>query len=519
MSVSRIPAHAFCGAALGLAIASRLLAQPFAFNGPGLDPASVRVTTFATGLHFPVGMSALDDGSVLVAVSNGTGSFFGSTSGSIVRLVDADGDGVSESRETLVSNVPGGRLSSLDRAGNLVAVTGQGTDVPIAVYRLGATPSSPMSLVGRLNLTYPGGGGWLHPHSSLALREKPAEAGVYELYFQLGSDTNIGVTTRTVGLGGTLGLTATLAGDAVHRVELVDSGGSVTARNHTVVATGLRNATGLAFHPVSGDLYIGDNGIDGLVDPNEPTSPDEINVLPAASLGGAPENYGFPGTYQQYRTGAQVGSGGIAPLVNIQPLPSPNGFEAEGVNEIAFAPPLFPEPFAGGLFAGMHGKFSLGGIANEENPLVFVDVENASYFHAVSNAEAGVGHLDGFHSTRDTLYLSDLSPSGGLSSTAANTGVVYAIKSLVIPGDYNRDGQVDAADYTVWRDNLGQVGLGLAADGNGDFAVTAADYDVWSAAYGTGVGVSQSVPEPHAVAVAATFGSMVGFRRLSRREK
>ena len=27
--------------------------------------------------------------------------------------------------------------------------------------------------------------------------------------------------------------------------------------------------------------------------------------------------------------------------------------------------------------------------------------------------------------------------------------------TIVLPGDYNQDGIVNAADYTVWRDNLG----------------------------------------------------------------
>src|SRR5690606_11562247 len=33
----------------------------------------------------------------------------------------------------------------------------------------------------------------------------------------------------------------------------------------------------------------------------------------------------------------------------------------------------------------------------------------------------------------------------------------------IIPGDFNRDGKVDAADYTVWRNSLGQQGVDLAA--------------------------------------------------------
>ncbi len=48
-----------------------------------------------------------------------------------------------------------------------------------------------------------------------------------------------------------------------------------------------------------------------------------------------------------------------------------------------------------------------------------------------------------------------------------------------LPGDYNFDNRVDAADYTVWRDSLGATGLGLAADGNRDGVVNQADYHIW----------------------------------------
>ncbi|TWT66242.1 hypothetical protein Pla123a_47660 [Posidoniimonas polymericola] len=472
--------------------------QPVTLRGPGLESGQYEVTTFADGLNFPVGMTSLDDGSVLAAVSNGS-SFFGSSSGSIVRLVDADRDGVAELRETLVADVPGGRLSSLKRAGDLVAVTGQGQNVPISFYRISDSPSELLSPLGQLQFTYPSGG-WLHPHSSLLLRESPQTDGDYELYFQLGSDANFQATRRTVGLGGTLGLTATLVGEAIHRVTLQDIGSGLVATSHDVVATGLRNPTGLAFHPLTGDLYVGDNGIDGLVDPNEPTSPDEINVLPATDLGGTPESYGFPSTYQEYRSGVDVGSSGLAPLTNFQPLPSPDGAEAEGINEIAFSPPLFGGSLAGGIFAGFHGIYSGGGLSNEENAVAFVDPETGAYFHVIGNDEPAIGHLDGLHSTRDTLFLADISPGGNLSPTNANSGKIYAIRSLIRPGDYNRDGLIDAADYTVWRDTQGESGLGLAADGDGDFAVGLGDYDVWRDAYNAAlVAGANRAPAPGAV--------------------
>jgi hypothetical protein len=49
-------------------------------------------------------------------------------------------------------------------------------------------------------------------------------------------------------------------------------------------------------------------------------------------------------------------------------------------------------------------------------------------------------------------------------------------------GDYNNNGTVDAADYVVWRDNLGQSVM-IPNDTTSGM-VTAADYDVWRANFG-----------------------------------
>lgn len=53
-----------------------------------------------------------------------------------------------------------------------------------------------------------------------------------------------------------------------------------------------------------------------------------------------------------------------------------------------------------------------------------------------------------------------------------------------LPGDYNRDGFVDAADYSLWRETLGSI-TDLAADGNKDLIVNDADYSVWKSNFGS----------------------------------
>jgi beta-glucanase (GH16 family) len=83
--------------------------------------------------------------------------------------------------------------------------------------------------------------------------------------------------------------------------------------------------------------------------------------------------------------------------------------------------------------------------------------------------------------------------------------------SQPLPGDYNGDDVVDAADYTVWRDSLGQSGIGLAADGSGNGTVGQSDYDIWRNGFG-GSAAANSVPEPTALATVMLF-SLAGILR------
>ena len=254
------------------------------------------------------------------------------------------------------------------------------------------------------------------------------------MVFQLGSKTNADLTTDTLQLTSDIGVSGTLNGDALYMVKITDNGTSVTGSDLTQVATGLRNAAGHAFHPVTGDLWVQDNGIDGIapVPAQEPTSADELNVIPAADIGGAIEDFGFPSTYVEYRTGNQIGNTGILPEFAYLPIPNPaDGSEAEGPNDIAFAPATFPAGLNNGVFVGMHGQFFGGGLSNEENPLVFSNLDNGEYFHFISNEERAVGHLDGLLSTHDSLFIADISPSGGLGSREVNTGVIYQITRVI----------------------------------------------------------------------------------------
>src|SRR5947208_7034513 len=404
-------------------------AQPFTVQGPGVNPNDFRITTFASGLDFPLGMAKLSDGSLLVAISQGA-NFFSST-GSLVRLVDTNQDGIADGPGTvLYSGLPGSQ-TAVRVGGNLVFVTSQ--TKPITVLRAGASPSDPLTLVGRIIINYPGS--WYHPNSALSIRQTPGQTNSYDLLFQVGSETNFAVTTRSATLSNANipGASGTLPGDSAYLLTVTDHGTNVTAANLTHLANGLRNPAGYAFHPATGDLYFQDNGIDGLVDPNEPLSADKLNFIARTNIGGTAGYFGFPNSYTEYRTGRIVGGAGIQPLIAFQPLPDPvSGHESEGANDMVFAPPGFPDGLNTGIFLGFHGRFNAGGTNNEENPVVYANPATREYFHFIEGQQAGIGHLDGLLATRDSLFIADLVSTGN-TGNGAGAGVIYQIKSLVNP--------------------------------------------------------------------------------------
>jgi hypothetical protein len=95
-----------------------------------------------------------------------------------------------------------------------------------------------------------------------------------------------------------------------------------------------------------------------------------------------------------------------------------------------------------------------------------------------------------------------------------NANAISPVTALT--GDYNRNGAVDAADYTVWRDSLGQTGLDLPADGNGNLMVDLDDYTVWKTNFGLGgggvLGGAVGVPEPSSLGLSALAGLMLVVR-------
>lgn len=114
---------------------------------------------------------------------------------------------------------------------------------------------------------------------------------------------------------------------------------------------------------------------------------------------------------------------------------------------------------------------------------------------------------------------------GNIVQAATFTAIVRT--NLVLANaDYNQNGIVDAADYILWRKQLGTtVTPGSGADGNGDGNVDQLDYDLWRSHFGLPMGAGGSlstgtVPEPASLLLLATAAviSLTSLRRRASRQ-
>jgi hypothetical protein len=89
-------------------------------------------------------------------------------------------------------------------------------------------------------------------------------------------------------------------------------------------------------------------------------------------------------------------------------------------------------------------------------------------------------------------------------------------EAMLLAGDFNDDGFVDAADYTLWRDNLGSA-TALANDDSP--GVGQDDYDVWRTHFGetkdsgSAATAHEAVPEPTSLIVLVLSSIALPFRR------
>jgi hypothetical protein len=156
----------------------------------------------------------------------------------------------------------------------------------------------------------------------------------------------------------------------------------------------------------------------------------------------------------------------------------------------------------------------------------------AFYFTVVDGLHDLGPLVDGGLAAHGWDYLADAIRANGLGQIigyGALTGgglgtMAYLLTPVSIPGDYNNDGTVNAADYTVWRNHLGQT---FTLDNERPDAATPGvvdqeDYNFWKLHFGETAGSGSSaaaestntrVPEPSSLFLAA----VTAIGRLTRR--
>jgi hypothetical protein len=111
--------------------------------------------------------------------------------------------------------------------------------------------------------------------------------------------------------------------------------------------------------------------------------------------------------------------------------------------------------------------------------------------------------------TSNIFYVEFVGATGMLGYL--NDMQIEAVESPVLPGDYNADGKVDAADYVVWRKNPSAHG------GDAGYSTWRTNFDrPPGAGSAHGAGTAAMIPEPASLLLAAVAMSMCSLRRRRR---
>jgi hypothetical protein len=145
-------------------------------------------------------------------------------------------------------------------------------------------------------------------------------------------------------------------------------------------------------------------------------------------------------------------------------------------------------------------------------------VEAILHLFTDQDGETAAGIINSLAFYDVVLTESEIAALGGASAAG-----IPVVLPPGVPGDYNENGTVDAADYTKWRDNLGAA-IALPNEGAGitPGSVTTEDYVFWKTNFGnSGAGSGSalaggsSVPEPTGW-VLAILALLVGVAKRSR---
>ena len=118
-----------------------------------------------------------------------------------------------------------------------------------------------------------------------------------------------------------------------------------------VFASGLRNAVGLAVHPVTGELWASQNERDNLPPDHENLPPEEINILVSGGDYGWPYCFGDRVPNPEYHDAARCAST-VPPVLAMQAHSAPLGMT------FLAAATTFPQDYRGDLLLAFHGSWN-----------------------------------------------------------------------------------------------------------------------------------------------------------------